>query len=94
MLFVVLVTRPFCTCVIVASYVYQIIQFQLFTINTLCSLQALLINRRGAGSLADGPQRVFVVGQSFQRLTRLSADQKEYYGHSDVGEHDAHPDFL
>ena len=36
------------------------------------------MNRHGVGTLADGPQRVFVAFKSFQRLQRYSADQKEY----------------
>jgi hypothetical protein len=36
------------------------------------------MNRSGAGTLVDGPQRVFVAFKTFQRLTRYSADQKEY----------------
>jgi len=40
--------------------------------------QALIINRQGEGQLADGPQRVFVWRKSFQKLQRLSANQKQF----------------
>lgn len=36
------------------------------------------MNRHGVGTLVDGPQRVFVVFKTFQRLQRYAADQKEY----------------
>lgn len=38
----------------------------------------MLIDRNGRKRLVDGPQRVFVVGKEFSRLTRVNADQKEY----------------
>ena len=40
--------------------------------------QALLINEHGQAQVVDGPQRVWVYKKSFQRLTRVSADQKQY----------------
>lgn len=40
--------------------------------------QALLVDKHGRVSVVNGPQRVSVWRKSFQRLARVSADQKQY----------------
>ena len=40
--------------------------------------QALLINKQGQSMVVDGPQRVAVFRKSFERLSRVSADQYQY----------------
>ena len=36
------------------------------------------MDRQGRATVVDGPQRVMVLTKTFERMTRLSADQKQY----------------